>query len=534
MKKRKRCSRVRFWGVLCAVVGVLLCATPCIGAIDVWPGETLDIETTVVGPLTMHGNATVNLKEGGYVTWGLYTDAESTLNITGGGVQWWISVIAGANVTVFGTDFVVTNGTIDPSESYFTIDDIYQLATLTGTYGSGSGINLPFCSDLGVPIHLAEPAGPSGVEKVGEETLVNTTRSGDQKGASVAMADDGSFIAVWEGPDSDKKGVFAQRFNANGSTNGGEFLVNTYEIGDQKKARAAVASDGSFVVVWEGQDEDKKGIFGQFFDANGSTNGGEFQVNTTTAGDQKEPSMAMVADDGSFIVVWEGRDLDKKGVFAQRFNGNGSLNGAEFLVNTYEVGDQKKPSVAVAGDGSFVIVWEGRDADRKGVFGQLFNADGSANGGEFQINTITSGDQKEPSVAMAGDGSFIAAWEGPDADRKGVFAQRFNSDGSLNGAEFQVNTSTKGDQKKPEVAIGDASGFVIVWEGLDTDKKGIFAQCYDTDGSPVESEFQVNTTTAGDQKEASVVMIGDGRFTVAWEGPDGDKKGVFIQCYDLN
>ena len=73
-----------------------------------------------------------------------------------------------------------------------------------------------------------------------------------------------------------------------------------------------------------------------------------------------------------------------------------------------------------------------------------------------------------------------------------------------------------------------------MWEGLDVDKKGVFAQCYDKDGSPVESEFQVNTTTHGDQKEAMVAMVGDGRFVVVWESPDGDKKGVFIQSYDLN
>jgi len=155
MEKKSKSLRTGFVVVLCGVIGTLLCAAPCVFAAEVGPGETLDIEDTLTGPLFVYG--TVNLKDGGYVTGGMYAFAGSTVNITGGGVEFFTSVSAGANVTVFGTDFLVTNGTIDPSGEYFTIDDIYLEAVLTGTYGGGGDISLTFYSDPDVAIFLEAP-----------------------------------------------------------------------------------------------------------------------------------------------------------------------------------------------------------------------------------------------------------------------------------------------------------------------------------------------------------------------------------------
>ncbi|MCK4628946.1 MAG: hypothetical protein KAT56_08070, partial [Sedimentisphaerales bacterium] len=94
------------------------------------------------------------------------------------------------------------------------------------------------------------------------------------------------------------------------------------------------------------------------------------------------------------------------------------------------------------------------------------------------------------------------------------------------GGEFQVNTSTADDQKAPNIAIDGNGDFVIVWEGNDADKEGVFAQHYDSDGSTLADEFQVNFSMVGDQKNAVVATDSNGDFVVAWEGVDADKKGV--------
>jgi Ca2+-binding RTX toxin-like protein len=384
-----------------------------------------------------------------------------------------------------------------------------------------------------VTLDVGRSTDPADLQPVadGGEVQVNTSIWGDQMTPSIGIAGDGSYVVVWVGYDARRKGVLAQRFDADGSAVGGEFQVNTRTSGDQKAPSIAMAFDGRFVVAWEGFDANKKGVFAQRFDAAGAAIGGEFRVNTSTSGDQKAPSIALAAD-GSFVVAWEGIDANKKGIFAQRFDAAGNAAGGEIQVNATTSGDQAKPSIAVEFDGGFVVAWEGLDANRKGVFAQRFDADGNAIGGEFQINTRTSGDQDEPSAALAADGSFVIAWEGFDSNGKGVFAQRFDVDGNAAGGEFQVNTAGSGDQTRPEIAMHNDGRFVIAWEGSDTGGKGVFAQAYTADGVALGDEFQVNTAAPGDQKTAAVAMADDGGFVVAWEGVDAHRKGVFAQRYD--
>ena len=48
-------------------------------------------------------------------------------------------------------------------------------------------------------------------------------------------------------------------------------------------------------------------------------------------------------------------------------------------------------------------------------------------GPEFQVNTYTNGDQREPAAAMNSNGSFVVVWnsDGQDGSDWGVSGQRF-------------------------------------------------------------------------------------------------------------
>src|SRR5207244_9162179 len=82
------------------------------------------------------------------------------------------------------------------------------------------------------------------------------------------------------------------------------------------------------------------------------------------------------------------------------------------------------------------------------VFGQVFDADGTPQGTEFQVNTYTTNSQRGASVAVDGTGNFVVVWNsyGQDGSDYGVFARRFQADGTAIGAEFQVNTYTTSAQ----------------------------------------------------------------------------------------
>ena len=377
---------------------------------------------------------------------------------------------------------------------------------------------------------------PATAQLLGPEFQVNTYSTGVQFSPAVAADGSGNFVVAWRsvGQDGSSDGVFGQRFNSAGSSVGSEFQVNTYTTGSQTSPAVAVDGLGNFVVVWESYSQGAN-VFGQRFSSAGSPTGSAFQVNTNPAGDQIFPAVA--ADSlGNFVVVWETYPND---VFGQRFDSAGSPVGSQFQVDTNTTHIQAFPSVAMDNLGNFIVVWDSDpDGGSGGVFGQRFNSAGSPVGSEFQANTYTTGSQGSPAVAVDGSGNFVVTWnsDGQDGSGGGVFGQRFDSAGSPVGSEFQVNSYTTNSQFVRAVAADGSGNFVVVWGswgGQDGSLSGVFGQRFSPAGHPVGSEFQVNSYTTNYQGRVfpALAVDGSGNFVVVWEsrGQDGSNDGVFGQ-----
>jgi len=156
--------------------------------------------------------------------------------------------------------------------------------------------------------------------------------------------------------------------------------------------------------------------------------GSEFQVNVYTTGSQGSASVATDAHE-NFVVVW----ADAAGIVGRRFTASGAPRGGEFLVRSYTAGYPSLPSVASSANGSFVVVWHsyGPDGSASGVFGHRFDAFGAPAGGEFAVNTYTTGNQSQPVVSSDASGNFVVVWQsaGQDANGYGVFSRRFDASG---------------------------------------------------------------------------------------------------------
>ena len=316
---------------------------------------------------------------------------------------------------------------------------------------------------------------------------------------------------------------------APGDAVGPEFPVNSFTNDNQSRPAVAMDAGGGFVVAWRsnGQDGSGFGVFAQRFDAAGVAQGDELWVNTFTTDTQGPPAVA-IDSDGDFVVVWRSfgnQDGDDSGIFAQRYDGTGEVQGGEFPVNAFTTGAQGAPDVAMDADGDFVVAWadyDARDGSAAGVFAQRYDAAGTPQAPEFQVNTFTAGSQFYPSVGMDADGDFVVVWTNAtaqDGSDNGVFAQRYDAAGTARDPEFQVNSHTTGDQRDPAVAMDADGDFVVVWtdySGQDGDSWGIFAQRFDAAGAPQGDEFRVNTFTTGAQRYPAVAMDADGDFVVAW------------------
>ena len=392
----------------------------------------------------------------------------------------------------------------------------------------------------------ASPAAAQAPVPLGTQFQLNTYTTGPQSDPSVAAAANGDFVVVWRssnssGTDTSSFSIQAQRFASDGSSLGAQFQVNTYTTYDQGFPSVSAAPDGDFVVGWIsrgslGTDTSVTSIQAQRYASDGSAQGPEFQVNTYTTSGQGYLSVA-TAPDGDFIVTWQSRgsfgtDTDERSIQAQRYASDGTAQGAEFQVNNYTTGTQKAPSVAASSDGGFVIVWHsygspGTDSSDYSIQGQRFASDGSAMGPQFQVNSYTTSYQYYPAVAADADGDFVVVWTsrgslGTDTAFESVQGQRYASDGSAQGAQFQLNSYTTSDQAWVSVAAAAGGDFVVVWQsigssGSDTSYRSAQGQRYASDGSAQGPEFQVNTYTTANQLLPSVAMTVGRNFVVAWQ-----------------
>ncbi|MDH3966769.1 MAG: hypothetical protein OEU56_07085 [Rhodospirillales bacterium] len=404
-----------------------------------------------------------------------------------------------------------------------------------------------------------DPARAAPGDALGAEFRVNSETDNFQGNPAIAMDADGDFVVVWASIGQDDPsdtsflglGVFAQRYDAAGNTVGTEFQVNIETSSAQTFPAVAMDADGDFVVVWQslGQDGDNWGVFARRYDAAGTAQGTEFRINTETSSAQRSPALAMDPD-GDFVVVWASRGQDDPldnsyggyGIYARRYDAAGNPQGTEFRVNSFTTGFQYNPSVAMDADGNFVVAWQSRGQDDAfdtsglgdGVFAQRYDAAGSAQDPEFQVNSFTTSAQLWPDIAMGADGDFVVVWQSlnQDGDGLGVFAQRFDAAGNAQAPEFRASPTTTGNQLWPSVAIDADGDFIVTWAGnAQGDYYGVSAQRYTAVGDAEGSEFRVNSFTTGEQSLPEVAMDADGDFVVAWQsfGQDGDNYGIYAQ-----
>ena len=169
----------------------------------------------------------------------------------------------------------------------------------------------------------------------------------------------------------------------------------------------------------------------------GSTQGAEFQVNSSTTGGQRWPAVDVLAS-GDFVVVWQSDpiapDTLSYGVRARRFDSGGTAIGGDFQVNDYTTGGQNRPAIAAAGGSEFIVTWQsyGTDCPNSGCSNvRRFDSGGSPLGGDLRVNTYTTNVQVAPEIAAAGD-NFVVTWSSiGSAGTDNAFAssqgQRFRS-----------------------------------------------------------------------------------------------------------
>ena len=198
------------------------------------------------------------------------------------------------------------------------------------------------------------------------------------------------------------------------------------------------------------------------------------------------------------------------------------LAGPEFQVNSYTTSDQVDATVAADGAGNFVVVWRsyGQDGSHDGVFGRRFTAGGLRAGSEFRVNSYTTSAQRAPALAVSAAGDFVVTWmSGQGGPGTNVFGQRFSSNGEGSEASSRSTPTPRRVSMYPAVAADAAGNFVVVWRAVRARtafSAVISGQRFDSAGDKIGSEFQVNARHREQRATAGVAAADSGRFVVVW------------------
>jgi hypothetical protein len=311
--------------------------------------------------------------------------------------------------------------------------------------------------------------------------------------------------------------------------------INSTAAGDQDRPAIALSADGSFVAAWEDDSSSADGADNLDVLIRGFAPGGceaftDLSADVDTSGDQREPALAADAA-GNFVVAWAD-DTDGNGTYQIRARGfapDGSERIAEFTVNSVATGQQRDPAIAMAPDGRFVIAWEDdpeSDGDAQ-ILVRGFDAGGAELFADRSVHDVDEGDRVSPSVGMDASGNVVVVWQ-DDGDGNGydqIHARGFDAAGDEWFPRVTVNSVDDGQQRNPSVGMSDSGAFVVAWQDDpdNDDDHDILARSFTTGGVP-QTEWTV--ASSGQRRDPVVSMSPSGAFAITWED-DGDGNGLF-------
>ncbi len=325
--------------------------------------------------------------------------------------------------------------------------------------------------------------GASGAPAGGEFLLAGPPGSTALDG--VAAVGSGSFVVAWDQNANavPRTRVFVQRFSRAGKPLTPAVQAHDDSTLDRYFGALAVGPTGRVAVLWAAD-------FGSAFDGTYRNDAyvrvftrnlvpltAELRVAMGSAADGSGPfpdALAMAAD-GSLAAAMTYAG-DAVFVFVNRVAPDGTLLSSDIPAGTCCAGNTYDSSLAMAPDGHYAVVWDyvrpaslGQlplpPAPASGISGQVYGADGTAEGSILQINRRPLGQLVTPALAWLPAGGFMAAWEDEsarDGSGSSIYGRLLAADGTPTGLDFPVAVTTRGNQTSPAIGAGPG-GAVVVW-----------------------------------------------------------------------
>lgn len=253
---------------------------------------------------------------------------------------------------------------------------------------------------------------------------------------------------------------------------------------------------------------------------------------------QRNPRLCADGKDGA-IIVWEDiRTGSTTDLYAQRVDSSGKLlwdvKGVPVCIAS---GNQTIAGVVSDGNGGAIAAWTDKRGSDLDIYAQRINSDGTMQWTQNGIAAcIAQKDQFLVKILSDNVGGAYLSWQDKRGTSSDIYAQRIGPDGK---AYWQANgivvCDEPNDQAFPEIMNDGYGGCIIVWADKRVEED-IYAQRFSPDGSKLWMQSgAVVTNESGKQFGAKVAELGDGGACIVWQDlRSGTTTDIYYQALDKN
>lgn len=379
-----------------------------------------------------------------------------------------------------------------------------------------------------------------------EDFIVNDDGSTQaQKNPRVAVAADGSFVVTWVDNRDIQSDIYYQRYDGTGYPIGINQKLND-DTNDAYQFEPAIAVDysGSYSVIWN--DYRTFGypfnpdIYFQRFDSTATLSGENLKINTEVPDTTVENPDIDLYPDGHGVVVWADYRNRNWDIYGAIINADGSSIGSNFKVNS-DAGSyqQHAPKISVAAEGWFVVAWYDNRNGHDDIYVQGFDSTGTKIGDNIKVNQDeTTTRQAFPDIATDGQGHFTVVWvdwrNGNYPKNPDIYARKFDQSMVALTDEYRLNSDTLGTtQKEPCIASDRQGNTAIIWSDSTGESWNITGQMIDADGVVREENFLANSFGDSLQLHPNVALDGRYRYVV-WADKRNGNFDIYASITEYN
>ena len=360
-----------------------------------------------------------------------------------------------------------------------------------------------------VTTYVAAQRYDANGQRIGGEQIIDAVDGASSQDARVATLRDGGYAIAFAYGDFDailtsREEIYVSIYNADGTLRAAAIRVDTVPSNTALLPEVFATADGGFTVVFGVSRSTAlfDQIYSQRFAADGTTIGGNTLVNVNVGEFDQAYARSATLANGWTITIWNSEgsfptagDLDSNEVRGTLTDATGAVIRADVSLSqnygTVGSGSGAGYDVAALRDGGFVISHINYDFDLDletpdtpyyTIF-RFFDGAGNATSGKI---VAFAGDDlpRATRVTQLETGEIVVIWSQDSLQRNEVgddlYGRVFLADGRPISGVFEIGQD-RGDfdeQAAPEIAALAGGGFVVTYtsETIDSDDEGIAAR----------------------------------------------------------